>query len=161
VRRLTCFCDLAANGFRIRLIAIARDYTRVEIAIGALCLAERHLNVDSERHGPAKNVSHKRTSRTGRDVGAMTRCSQRKSQRTPPRLTTFARDDGPRRVVEKVSHFVGTAFLCFQRVTRKIKCDGVPLLFGGEWLVAGQRDPLVQSLLARIVVFSCQRAIRP
>ena len=34
---------------------------------------------------------------------------------------------GFRAPLEKVCHFVGTVFVCFQRVTTRIKCDGVPL----------------------------------
>ena len=42
------FRDFAADGGGVRLVAVARDDSRVKIAVGAFRLAERHLDVCAE-----------------------------------------------------------------------------------------------------------------
>src|SRR5690349_18899245 len=52
---------MAANFCLHRLgvgcISFARNHTRVKVAVGALGLAERNLDVDAEAHGRTKNCS--------------------------------------------------------------------------------------------------------
>ena len=49
--------DFAADGVGVGLVAVAGNYTRVEIAVRAFGLAERDLDVNAERHGGDKDCN--------------------------------------------------------------------------------------------------------
>src|SRR6266849_10855554 len=55
--------QFAADGTCVRIVEALREHSRMEIAVGALGLAERDLDVDADVHAHAKNTAETRKGR--------------------------------------------------------------------------------------------------